>query len=342
MHKKGSEIAVDTRAIIIKLRGEGKTLREIGNIVKRTHSTIQRIVNNFEDTKSLHSKPRSGRPQLLSDRDKRYVVVKVRQNPKLSAPKISSDLENSIGKKVSPSTVRNVLRKEGFHGRVPRRKPLISPINRKKRLNFAKMHLNKDINFWQKVLFSDESKFNIFGSDGRTMVWRKPNQEYNIKNITPTVKHGGGSVMVWGCMAANGVGNLVFIESTMDRFKYLDILKENLNASAEKLELGPDYVFQQDNDPKHTANVVKEWLLHNVPNQLGSPPQSPDLNPIEHLWELLERRIRLHNIRTKCDLKQRLQEEWEKISFQDTSNLVNSMARRMQCVIASKGYPTKY
>ena len=198
------------------------------------------------------------------------------------------------------------------------------------------------MSFWQKVLFSDESKFNIFGSDGRTMVWRKPNQEYNIKNLNPTVKHGGGSVMLWGCMAANGVGNLQFIESTMNRFKYLDILKENLKNSADKLELGADYVFQHDNDPKHTANIVKEWLLHNVPKQLRPPPQSPDLNPIEHLWELLERRIRKHQIKTKSDLKERLEEEWSKITIHDTSNLVKSMHRRLQDVIAAKGYPTKY
>ncbi|GFV27729.1 transposable element Tc1 transposase [Trichonephila clavipes] len=62
-------------------------------------------------------------------------------------------------------------------------------------------------NFWKKVIFSDESKFNIFGSDGRRTVWRKPNTALDPKNLRPTVKHGGVSVMVWGCMASNGVGN---------------------------------------------------------------------------------------------------------------------------------------
>ncbi|GFT31389.1 transposable element Tc1 transposase [Trichonephila clavipes] len=111
---------------------------------------------------------------------------------------------NTLGRSVSAETVRRVLRKAGYNGRVARKKPLIGKRNRVKRLKFAKEHILKPQQFWNEVIFSDESKFNIFGSDGRRMVWRKHNTSHHPKHTIPTVKHGDGSVMVWGCMAAPG------------------------------------------------------------------------------------------------------------------------------------------
>ena len=101
------------------------------------------------------------------------------------------------------------------------------------------------------------------------------------------VKHGRGSFLVWGCMSAAGVGNLVFIDGNMDLHVYLNILKNNLEESAHKLRLTESFIIQQDNDPKHTAKHVKEWLIFKIANQLHTPPQSPDLNPIKHLWDKL-------------------------------------------------------
>ncbi|GFW24600.1 transposable element Tcb2 transposase [Trichonephila clavipes] len=139
------------------------------------------------------------------------------------------------------------------------------------------------MSFGTQLFFSDESKFNIFGSDGRQYVWRKPNIELEKQHLTPTVKYGGGSVLVWGCMAANGVGKLCFIDGIMTaRSTYIDILLHNLQFSAQKLGLGTSFVFQQDNGPKHTANLTREWLLYNSPRQLNTPLQSPDINPIEN------------------------------------------------------------
>lgn len=204
-----------------------------------------------------------------------------------------------------------------------------------------KKYENKDENFWKAVIFSDESKFNIFGSDGRQKVWRKVNTELAPSNMSATVKHGGGGVMVWGCMAASGVGNLVIIEQIMDKNVYLNILKSNLKESAAKLGLGTTFIFQQDNDPKHTAHIVKEWLLYNTPKQLKTPPQSPDMNPIEHLWDYLERKIRSHQISSKEALKAALLEEWGKIPSSVTQNLVISMHSRLNAVKKAKGYPKK-
>ncbi|VVC33274.1 Hypothetical protein CINCED_3A019086 [Cinara cedri] len=119
------------------------------------------------------------------------------------------------------------------------------------------------------------------------------------KNLQPTVKYGGDSVMVWGCMSAQCVENLHFINGIIYQDIYLNILKINLVASAEKKGIKDDFIFTQDNDPKHTAKKIKAWLSKNVIEYLVTPLQSPDINPIENL----DRKIRDHNISSKETLK---------------------------------------
>jgi len=150
--------------------------------------------------------------------------------------------------------------------------------------------------------------------------------------------------MVWGCMATNGVGNLTFIPGKMDKEVYQGILELNLRSSAKKLKLGRKFTFQQDQDPKHTAKTTKSWFINHKIDVMEWPPQSPDLNPIEHLWRVLEIRIRARDRLPKNarELQEALAEEWENISPDDTSKLVKSMQKRCMAVIAAKGGHTKY
>jgi hypothetical protein len=110
----------------------------------------------------------------------------------------------------------------------------------------------------------------------------KKGEACKSKNTILTVKHGGCSIMLWGCFAAGGIGALhKRIDVIMRRGNYVDILKQHLKTSVRKLKLGRKWVFQMDNDPKHTSKVVAKWLKGNKVKVLELPSQSPDLNPIE-------------------------------------------------------------
>ncbi|KAF7219838.1 transcript variant X5 [Nothobranchius furzeri] len=132
------------------------------------------------------------------------------------------------------------------------------------------------------------------------------------KAVIPTVKHGGGSIMLWGCFSAAGTGRLLAIEGTMNAAKYRDILDKNLPQSARDLRLGRRFTFQHDDDPNHTGKITKEWLHGNSVTVLEWPSQSSDLNPIEHLWRDLK--MAVHQ-RSPSNLTELIcMEEWQKIA----------------------------
>lgn len=269
------------RKLVIRHYENQKSLREISEIVDRSRSTVQYIIKRYKRDKTVKVRSKVANNKIFSASDEQYILRQVKKDPFISAPDLVTITENDLGKKCCPQTIRNILNKADYNGRRARRKRLINERNQKERLRFAKEHQSKDFSFWKNVLFTDESKFNLFGSDGRPYVWRRSNEVLLAKNMKPTVKHGGGSVMVWGSFSARGPGELHFIEGIMNHTMYLNILKEKLPLCNKKLGLVEDLHFYQDNDPKHKAYNVR--FICNCPHVIDTPAQSPDLNPIENL-----------------------------------------------------------
>ena len=218
-------------------------------------------------------------------------------------------------------TVSRRLHDVGLFGRIGVKKPFISEKNRKARLEFANAHKDWTIEDWQKVAFSDESKFNLFGNDWKQYVRRPRSTRMDPKYCIPNVKHGGGNVKVWGIFSTSGVGPLVLIEGIMTAQMYKKILEDNLQQYASS-KMGPDWLFQQDNDPKHTAKIVEAWFESQNINVLQWPASSPDLNPIEHLWEELKRVVRGRNATNKTALLEILRTEWQNLPSTVLLNLI--------------------
>ena len=171
------------------------------------------------------------------------------------------------------------------------------------RLEFAKRHLNYSQTMRNEILWSDETKIELFGLNAKRHILRKP-------GTIPTVKHCGGSIMLSRCFSAAGTGRLVRIQGKMNGAMCKEILDENLLLSVQDLRLGQKLTFQQDNDPKHTAKTTQEWLRDKSLNVLEWPSQNPDVNPIEHLWRDLKIAVMQRSPSNLPELEMICREEW--------------------------------
>ncbi|KAG1619754.1 hypothetical protein G6F45_011671 [Rhizopus arrhizus] len=201
----------------------------------------------------------------------------------------------------------------------------------KNRLRWAKEHLNWTEDQWRSVIWSDESRFCVECSKRGKRVLRKEEERYDERNIIPTVKWGGGGAMVWGCFWGGGFGSLEIIDtSSVDQETYINILANKFHPWFTNVTLHQerDFTFQEDGASCHTGGYAR----------------CPDLNPIEHVWDALERRIerKRSSIKNLEQLKVALREEWERMDDEFADRLVRSMKRRCEAVIKTKGGATEY
>ena len=175
--------------------------------------------------------------------------------------------------------------------------------------------------------FSDESKFLLIGSDGKTYVLRKVGEELSPKCLKANVKFCGGSVMIWGMLSGDDVGPLVRIQGKVNAGVYKQLLKDHVLPVLRSSTKQPS-IFMQDNASCHKAMVVINFLKAENVTVMDWPPQSPDLNPIEHVWKTLGERSKDRNPETTEQLWKSLLEEWYKITRQDINKLISSCSRR--------------
>ena len=223
--------------------------------------------------------PRNWRPRKINERVSRWIIRNVQINPFITRSEIRTDLEGP-GINGSKDTISRALYRTGFHSRSPRKIPLLKTKHVKDRLKFVETYEKKRMQFWEKVIWSDERKFELFGRNTATCVWRKNGTAFKKHKAIPTFKFGGGSINIWGRFSSNGTGMLQVIHGRMNGSMNREILEKNLRKSATFLGHGRNFVLQHDSDPKHTAKLTKEWSENN--GTLNWLSQSPDLNPIEN------------------------------------------------------------
>jgi len=304
------------------------TLSNRLGISERTVKNIRMRLRN-----NIHLGIRLGRPRNTTIRANRRLVRLARQWSRFSSPR----LLELWGEPVSSWTVRRRLAELGIHPFRQLRKPLLNPINIEGRLNWAMARVTW-LNTWERVVFSDESRFCLHESDGRVRIWRSIGQRFLPEYIEELPQAGHRSLLVWGAIWMNGKSVLQIIPGAVNGNSYTQIMQTFLNTSQPPL----DFLFQDDNAPPHRALEVIQFKNNMGIRSLRWPSRSPDLNPIENLWSFLSRKVKESAPINMIQLRQVLVQQWANIPQLYINRLILSMRNRIGEVIRNRGGHTHY
>lgn len=328
----------------VQMVEDGFTQREVATRLGVSQSVIQRAVERYRETGRYSRRPGQGRPRATTPRQDRYLRTLTARNRFHTAGQLQGAFQDATGVRVSTQTVRNRLHQSGLHARRP---CIVSPLtaaHRRARLDFAQEHVGWQLRHWTPVLFTNESRFCLSVNDRRARVWRARGERFDEANMVEHDHFGGGSVMVWGGISIAGHTDLhVFARGGVNAQRYLnEVLIPIVRPYAGAV--GDNFVLMDDNARPHRARVVNNFLEQEGIERMEWPARSPDLNPIEHLWDQLQRAV-LRQPRppqTVQELENALRRAWAAIAQEAIRRLIRSMPRRCRDCIRVRGGHTRY
>ena len=312
------------RAIALLMQGQRQ--QQVANHFGVNVSTIERLVRRLRETGHLADRPRSGRPRVTSRRQNRTIRLAHLRNRHLTATETALNTVGTHNRQISPKTVGSRLREIGLRARRPYVGLPLTQARRLRRMAWLTAHAPRlfPMRQWRRVLFTDESRFTLYRADGRRRVYRRRGERFADACVVERDRFGGGSVMVWGGIAHGIKSQLIIVAGKMTSVRYRD---EILRPVAVPLVQQRNLILQQDNARPHVARVCQDFLY------------SPDLTPIEHMWDELDRRVRKRRNppATLAQLRNALIDERNNIPMRTVNALVNSIQRRIRAATAARG-----
>ncbi|KFM72166.1 Transposable element Tcb1 transposase, partial [Stegodyphus mimosarum] len=327
--------------MIIGFRAKGGSISETAEFVNCSRAAVVKVYRAWQNgTVQNQRRGKCGAPRAIDDRGERRLRRCVRADRRATVEQLTTKMNQGATKSVSQSTIQRTLLRLGLRSRRLVRAPMLTAVHRRRRLEFARQYSSWTSTEWRQVAFSDESRFMLHRTDGRWRIRRETSERNHPATIAGTVQAGGGSIMVWGMFSWHSLGSLIIVEGTMDQYKYASVLADHVHPYMRIVFPQDDGIFQQDNARCHTAASVRAWFEEHQDEftVLPWPANSPDLNPIEHLWDHLDRVVRAMDPqpRNLAQLATALESAWLNIPENTFRDLCDSLPARLAAVRSAK------
>ncbi|UYV72243.1 K02A2.6-like, partial [Cordylochernes scorpioides] len=319
-----------TRDMVIGLKRAGWSIRQIAADTHLGASTVHRLWRRWLEQGNVAIYRNVGATRVTSARVDRRILRQAVAAPQATCTAILQHVQDTLDHSISTRTISRRLVANGLHSCRPLRRLPLTPPNRRQRLEWCRAR-STWMTEWHRVVFSDESRFCLSSDSRRVRVWRRRGERSNPAAIVerPTVRQRG--IMVWGAIAYDSRSPLLRIQGTMTAQRYVDDVLRPVTLPY--LQGVPNALYQQDNARPHTARISQQ-ALQDV-QMLPWPPYSPDLSPIEHVWDIIGRRLHaLPQPRSEDELWQMVEREWRAIPQDAIRTLIDSLPRRVAACIA--------
>ncbi|GFW19006.1 transposable element Tcb2 transposase [Trichonephila clavipes] len=315
------------RVRIIGKIEEGLKITDVAKEFDIAHSVVSRLWKSFKTTGMCNRRHGGGRVRSPTSAEDRYIVLSAKRNRRTTAQQVANQFLAASGKQISRKTVARRLRGGGLYARRPVVCVPLTKQHRTARLQWCPEHHNWTEQDWACVLFSDESRFSLSSDCRRQLIWRESGTAFRPENIQEKDRYPTCSIMVWVGIMINGRTRLhVVANGTMTGQRYIDeVLLPHVRLF--RGVVGDKFVFIDDNATCHRTLAVQDCLDSEGIQRLVWPACSPDLNPIENVWDALGRQVAGRNYppTNKNTLIRALTEEWVKLPQQLLDNVVQSM-----------------